>query len=203
MSVSARMNILSRGALAGAACADPAGKQRMNRFGDAPLFLVGPRACGKTTLARELAARLGWSSTDTDQWLLERTGSSVADLVSAEGWEGFRRREAEALRAVARTRTVVATGGGMVLLPENRAFMRKSGPVLYLEAPAAVLCERLRAAPETEQRPSLTGRGLLEEVDAILRERAPLYRQTAHHIVRADQPLSSLVEAAARFLELA
>ena len=169
----------------------------MNRFGDAPLFLVGPRACGKTTLARELAARLGWSSTDTDQWLLERTG------VSAEGWEGFRRREAEALRAVARTRTVVATGGGMVLLPENRAFMRKSGPVLYLEAPAAVLCERLRAAPETEQRPSLTGRGLLEEVDAILRERAPLYRQTAHHIVRADQPLSSLVEAAARFLELA
>ena len=107
----------------------------MNRFGDAPLFLVGPRACGKTTLARELAARLGWSSTDTDQWLLERTGASVADLVSAEGWEGFRRREAEALRAVARTRTVVATGGGMVLLPENRAFMRKSGPVLYLEAP--------------------------------------------------------------------
>lgn len=175
----------------------------MKRFGDAPLFLVGPRACGKTTLARELATRLGWRAADTDQWLLERSGASVADLVGAEGWEGFRRREAEALRAVAQPCTVVATGGGMVLLPENRAFMRESGPVLYLEAPVAVLCERLRAAPEAEQRPSLTGRGLLEEVEEILRERAPLYRQAAHHVVRADQPLSSLVEAAARFLEMA
>lgn len=170
---------------------------------DAPLFLVGPRACGKTTLARELAARLGWQAADTDRWLLEHTGASVADLVRAEGWEGFRRREAAALRAVAGARTVVATGGGMVLLPENRDFMRETGLVVYLEAPVAVLCERLRCAPEAEQRPSLTGRGLLDEVEAVVRERAPLYRQTAHQIVRADQPLPSLLEAVEQFLELA
>lgn len=178
-------------------------KEGMKQSRDAPLFLVGPRACGKTTLARELALRLGWQAADTDQWLLERTGASVADLVRAEGWEGFRRREAAALRAVARARTVVATGGGMVLLPENRVFMRETGLVLYLEAPAAVLCERLRRAPEAAQRPSLTGQGLLEEVAAVVRERAPLYRQTAHRSVRADQPLPALLEAVERFLELA
>ena len=84
------------------------------------IFMVGARASGKTTLGRLLAARLGYRFFDTDQYLLETLGVSVAEIVAQEGWEGFRSREAAALRAVAGPSTVVATGGGMVLLEANR-----------------------------------------------------------------------------------
>ena len=163
------------------------------------IFMVGARASGKTTLGRLLAARLGYRFFDTDQYLLETLGVSVAEIVAQEGWEGFRSREAAALRAVAGPSTVVATGGGMVLLEANRTFMRESGVVLYLHAPAAVLAARLAADPRAAQRPSLTGRPVSEEVAAVLAEREPLYRATASHVLDATVPLKQvLAEALAR-----
>ncbi|EBW6088639.1 AAA family ATPase, partial [Salmonella enterica subsp. enterica serovar Enteritidis] len=80
-----------------------------------PLFLVGPRGCGKTTVGQGLAASLGFQFTDTDRWLLEHSGETVAEIVEKEGWAGFRARESQALQAVAAPATVIATGGGMVL----------------------------------------------------------------------------------------
>lgn len=173
----------------------------MNNPADMPLFLIGPRGCGKTTLARELALYLGWKMIDTDQSIREQSGLTVAELVEKEGWAGFRRREAAALRAATAPGTVIATGGGMVLLPENRKFLHTAGRVFYLEASVHTLCERLRRSPEKAQRPSLTGQGLVEETAEVLRERVPLYKETAHHILRADQPLPALLEAAIRILE--
>ena len=83
------------------------------------IFLVGPRACGKTTVGRTLARRLGLPFVDTDHFLHHQTGRTVAQIVAAEGWPGFRRLESEALRATAglhqTSGAVIATGGGMVL----------------------------------------------------------------------------------------
>lgn len=83
------------------------------------LFIVGARAAGKTTVGKVLAEALGYKFVDTDVYLLETTGETVADMVAREGWEGFRQRESEALRKVTIPRTVVATGGGMVLSETN------------------------------------------------------------------------------------
>ena len=97
----------------------------------AAIFLVGARAAGKTTVGLELARLLDCAFVDTDRHLRERLGRSVAEVVSAEGWPGFRVRESAALREVAaqhaRGGAVIATGGGMVLDPENRRFMRAQG----------------------------------------------------------------------------
>ncbi len=149
----------------------------------ATVFIVGPRASGKTTIGKALAGALGYDFVDTDRHLLESTGRTVAEIVAAEGWAGFRQRESAALRAVTRPRAVVATGGGMVLAAANRQFMREHGIVLYLAAPAAVLAARLQANPETAQRPTLTGRPIAEELAEVLAAREALYREVAHQVL--------------------
>ena len=154
------------------------------------IFLVGARAAGKTSVGLKLAEALAYDFVDTDAWLREKQGLTVAEIVASQGWDGFRELESEALREAARVpRRVVATGGGVVLSVANRAFMRAGGLVFYLAAPAEVLAARLAAAPESDQRPSLTGRPAGEETALVLAEREALYRKTAHQVVDAEAPL--------------
>lgn len=84
----------------------------------------------------------------------------------------------------------------MVLDPENRRFMRAQGTVFYLAAPAEALARRLARDPLAEQRPSLTGLGIAEEMQLVLDERRPLYEDAAHHILDATaEPAIVCVEA--------
>ena len=159
------------------------------------IYLVGARAAGKTTFGGALARQLGCNYVDTDIHLRETTGETVADIVTREGWDGFRKRESAVLRAVP---APIATGGGMVLAEENRRFMRENGIVLYLSAPAEVLAPRLQANPNAAQRPTLTGKSIAEEVAEVLAAREPLYRETATHILNAAAtPKELLAEALA------
>ncbi|TCL04181.1 shikimate kinase [Sodalis ligni] len=162
-----------------------------------PIFMVGARGCGKTTVGRALAQALGFQFTDTDLILLQSTGLSVAQIVEQEGWAGFRTRESDILHGVASAdgRQVVATGGGIILSEANRRFMRATGTVFYLHAPADVLARRLEAVPEEDQRPSLTGRPIAEEIAEILLAREALYQDAAHHVLDAGQPPQDVVSA--------
>jgi shikimate kinase len=164
------------------------------------IFLVGARASGKTTVGQALAKALECNFVDTDQYMLETTSLTVADVVAKEGWEGFRRRESEALRTVTEPGKVIATGGGMVLSEANRDYMRSHGTVLYLSAPASVLAGRLEANPEEAQRPTLTGRPIVEEMSDVLAAREPLYRGAAHHILDATAPLRDVIAQALALL---
>lgn len=168
-----------------------------------PLYLIGARGCGKTTVGHALALALGYNFSDTDHHLLQVTGSSVSDIVAVEGWEGFRHRETESLKALTAPATVIATGGGMVLAEENRQFMQLHGHVIYLYALPHVLAERLDASPETAQRPTLTGQPIAEEMAEVLAQRAAIYQQTAHHQVNAMQPPETVVNAILASLSLA
>lgn len=150
-----------------------------------PIYLIGARGCGKTTVGQTLAQALGYAFCDTDHYLQQSSGKTVAQIVAEEGWPGFRRRESDSLIAVTTPGKVIATGGGVVLSDENRQFMREHGHVIYLNAPAEVLAARLEAYPENEQRPTLTGRPIAEEMAEVLAARDALYRQSAQHIVDA------------------
>ncbi|MCC8190027.1 MAG: shikimate kinase AroL [Planctomycetes bacterium] len=158
------------------------------------IYIIGARASGKSTLGPRLARHLGRDFVDTDRHMLETGGQTVEEVVAAEGWEGFRRREAEALRQVSRPGRVVATGGGIILSPDNRRFMRERGTVIYLAAPAAVLAARLAANPGAAGRPSLTGLSIAEEMAAILEQRSPLYHETAHHVVDAARDREEVLQ---------
>ena len=151
-----------------------------------PIFLVGPRGCGKTTVGLELARVCHRQFVDTDHWLQTEAGKTIAEIVEQEGWESFRARETATLEAVTAPSTVIATGGGIVLAECNRHFMREKGIVIYLSAPVSALVGRLEAFPEEGQRPALTSRPLNEEVSEVLAERDALYREAAHHVVDAS-----------------
>lgn len=160
------------------------------------IYLIGARASGKTTLGRKLAAALKRPFVDTDRRIRLATGKTVAELVEAGGWEAFRQAEADVLDEVAVfSGQVVSCGGGLVLRQENREVLEK-GIVLYLQAPAEVLAERLLRNPENAQRPSLTGQSITDEVRQVLAERAPLYEGLARITLQADAPLERLVELA-------
>ena len=159
------------------------------------LFLIGPRGSGKTLAASLLERDHGCRTCDTDALIREKTGKTVAGIVAEGGWPAFRALEKAALEeAVERMRlfpespAVIATGGGIVLDPENRDRMRKEGVVAYLSAPASVLAARLAPPGDDPSRPSLTGLSPEREMAGVLEERGPLYRETAHYSIDATLP---------------
>ena len=144
------------------------------------LFLIGARGTGKTTTARLVAERLGWQWCDADALLEERAGKTIRQIFAADGETCFRDHESAVLRDFAvRESHVIATGGGVVLRPENCALLRR-GSVVWLTAPPEVLWRRMQADASTiERRPDLAEGGLAE-VEQVLRTRHALYQACAH-----------------------
>jgi shikimate kinase len=152
------------------------------------LYLIGPRGSGKSTVGRLLAERLGWGFADADEVLETLAGCTIADIFRAEGEAGFREREADILRELAkRERHVIAYGGGVILRPANRALLHSTGHCVWLTGDPKILCERLECDPSTgSRRPALTDLPGPAEIERILREREPFYREVAHLTVATD-----------------
>jgi shikimate kinase len=145
------------------------------------LVLIGYRATGKTSVGARLAEALHRPFVDLDQVLVREAGRSVADIVAQGGWPEFRRLEKE---LVARYRDarglVLATGGGVVLDPDNVAALRENGILIWLVAdPAAIQARLAQDQPRDANRPSLTGEDTVREVLEVLEARAPLYQAAA------------------------
>lgn len=175
-------------------------------LGPRNLFLIGPRACGKTTLGRRLAARLGAEFADADALFVARHGRSIAEVAAEDGWDAFRDLEAailaDACADVPPQGRVLATGGGVVLRPANRTLLA-TGLTVYLRAEPSTLVARLSREPLVAQRPTLTGLPLAEEVARTLAEREPLYQERARLVVDAGRPLEQAERDILAFLAAA
>lgn len=141
---------------------------------DAPIFLVGFMATGKTTVGRILAARLGWKLVDLDEVIVGEAGLTVPEIFAAEGEPGFRARETRALGAVSRERkVVVATGGGAACREDNLRTMLDAGRVVAL---AITPDEAVRRARGGAGRPLLAGQAdPVATATALLAARTPFY----------------------------
>ena len=165
---------------------------------------VGLRCAGKSSLARSWAARVGVPAFDLDELLLAEGDESIdsaGELLSALGKVEFRARESRALTRFLDEQSgaaALATGGGAVLLPENRSALGEVCLVVWLDAPAAVLAARLRA--DDTSRPSLTGLEPAAELARLATEREALYRAVADLRLDASLPPKELERELTRHL---
>jgi shikimate kinase len=156
------------------------------------LFLVGPMGAGKTTIGRRLAGTLGKEFCDSDREIERRTGASISLIFELEGEAGFRTRERAVIDELTGLSDIVlATGGGAVLVPENRRALISRGRVIYLHAPLEKLIQR---TARDRTRPLLQTADRAGRLRQIMAERDPLYRQVADLVVETgDQKVQRVV----------
>ncbi len=156
----------------------------MGRRNPRNIYLTGFSGTGKSTVGPLVAERLGFRFVDLDAEIERTAGRPVAEIFRAEGEEAFRRYETEALRRLgAAGGLVVATGGGVVLRPENRRLMAETGLVVCLEARPETILRRL--ADQVPTRPLLAGPDPAARIAGLKEYRQPFYA-TADWVVYTD-----------------
>lgn len=141
------------------------------------IYLVGMPGAGKSTVGRHLARRLHRQFVDADHEIEVRTGLRIPVIFETEGETGFRDHESRVLADLAQqSNLVVATGGGAVIRPENRAELKKNGMVIYLRVAPRVLFERTR---QDTNRPLLQVSNPLMRIEELFAQRDPLYQDVA------------------------
>ncbi|MGZ8215714.1 shikimate kinase AroK [Methylomagnum sp.] len=149
------------------------------------IYLIGPMGAGKTTIGRLLAKNLGVSFVDSDKEIEKRTGVSIPMIFEYEGESGFRKRESETLADLVKLEGIVmATGGGSVLLRENREGLRRNGFVVYLHCPVDKQFERTH---KDSNRPLLNTDNPRKKLADLFSIREPLYRSIADSVVDTGQ----------------
>jgi shikimate kinase len=145
------------------------------------LVLIGYRATGKSAVGALLAEILGRPFVDLDELLVQEAGRPIVEIVAKGGWAEFRQREKELVARFRRGQgQVLATGGGVVLDPENIEVLRESGIIIWLTADPETIQARLaQDLPRDVNRPSLTGSDTIREVAEVLEARRPLYQAAA------------------------
>jgi shikimate kinase len=109
------------------------------------IVLTGPMGVGKTAVGEHVARELGRKFVDTDGMIERRSGCTIRELFSKMGEEHFRELEKKVVLDVSKKDgLVIATGGGVVLCPENMRRLRMNGVIIALDAPLDELLERLK-----------------------------------------------------------
>jgi 3-dehydroquinate synthase len=157
------------------------------------VFLVGLMGAGKTTIGRILARKLGMKFVDSDHEIEARTGATIPWIFEIEGEACFRRREADVIRDLsAQSGIVLATGGGAILNPDNRACLKAHGTVIYLRASINSILQR---TAHDKNRPLLQTADPRKKLEELLAVRDPLYTEIADLVIDTGRPnVQSMVQ---------
>jgi shikimate kinase len=153
-------------------------------LGKTNVFLIGPMGSGKTAVGRYLSRLLDLTFHDSDTEIERRCGVDIPYIFEKEGEVGFRQRERETIEILtAMDHIVLATGGGAVLLAENRRHLSERGCVIYLETSVGQQVERVK---QGRTRPLLANVDTNAKLAQLLAQRMPLYREIADVVVSTD-----------------
>lgn len=153
------------------------------------ITLIGYRGSGKSSVAAPLAERLGFDWMDADDEIERVAGKSITAIFAEEGEPRFRQLEREVMQSLlGRDKLIIAAGGGAILNAETRKEMREAGPVVWLKASVTALEQRIsKDATTASRRPALTSSSSQrEEIQNLLDQREPLYREAATMTVETD-----------------
>tara|TARA_Y100000758_G_scaffold76291_1_gene51195 strand:- start:1160 stop:1681 length:522 start_codon:yes stop_codon:yes gene_type:complete len=149
------------------------------------IVLIGPMGSGKTTVGKRLSEKLDIDFYDADHEIIDKTGVSIDHIFDVEGEKGFRKRESNVLKDLcSKPNIVIATGGGAVMLEENRLEISKAGSVIYLSSSVDQI---LRRTAKSKTRPLLeNSTNKRKTISDIIDARDPLYRQIATIIINTN-----------------
>lgn len=169
------------------------------KMSDAPcpdsrnLVLTGFMGTGKSTIGQAVAGRLQRPFIDMDEVIVQRAGKSIPSIFADDGEETFRKLERSLCQELARqTGLVIATGGGALVAPDNRAALGHNGLVICLAADPAVLVARLEG---DQNRPLLATDDPVQQIKQLLQARTTAYQSLPHHIDTTYLSLEDAVEA--------
>jgi shikimate kinase len=141
---------------------------------------------GKSSVGKVLAKRLGKVFIDSDHEIEKRCGVKIPTIFEMEGEEGFRKRESAVIKELCQMQDIVlATGGGSVLLSENRQILQSHGHVVYLRANPHELWLRTR---HDRGRPLLNTQDPEQKLKELFDLRDPIYLSIAHQIIETGKP---------------
>ena len=140
-------------------------------------------------MGERLAAELGRPFFDTDALVEKQARMSIDAIVSRMGWTHFRELEKQVIESVSgKSNRVIATGGGAVMDPDNVGYLKRNGWIFWLKAEAQVLRQRIEKDQGAgKNRPSLTGKDPLKEIQAVLVQRDPVYQQICDFTIDTEE----------------
>jgi shikimate kinase/3-dehydroquinate synthase len=164
------------------------------------IFLVGLMGSGKTTVGRALAKRLNKRFFDSDHEIEARTGASIPLIFEIEGEASFRQREADMIRDLTACEGVVlATGGGSILNPQSRDYLKSRGLVIYLRAGVSSILQR---TGHDKNRPLLQTADPRARLEELTVQREPYYQEVADIVIETGRPnVQYLVQTIIAYLE--
>lgn len=146
------------------------------------IILVGMPGSGKSVVSLSLASKLGLKAVDTDACIIERYGD-VSKIFAERGEEYFRKIESEIVKQLSSVdNTVIATGGGCLINPQNTLALKASGKIIYLNTDIKELLKRLTGGTS---RPLLKG-DLEASLKQLYSRRAKIYEAAADYTVQTD-----------------
>ncbi len=156
------------------------------------IVITGFMGTGKTSVGKEVARQLGRTFVDMDDEILTRVGKSIPRIFAEDGEGAFRHVESEICKTLSeRVGLVIATGGGALIDPENRAAMLRSGIVICFNADPDEILRRVGTAGD---RPMLTGSNPRDRIKRLLQVRDEAYAMIPWHIDTTGRSVASLSE---------
>lgn len=153
------------------------------------IVLMGYRGTGKTRTAEYMAKKLDREVISTDREIEKKIGP-IRDYIKRHGWERFRTIESEVIKNISGNNLIIDSGGGFIEKKENVKNLKKNGIVIWLKAAPSIIRKRIKG---DANRPSLTKKSFLDEIEEVLKKRYPLYKKAADHAVYTDNKSSSQV----------